>query len=85
MASLCRHPHGELLFANPNNNRQRIALTVRSSTDGGRTWSEGRLLDPRGCMYSCLTVLKDGRVGILYEVGDTLTFARFPLEWVTQD
>ena len=83
MASLIRHPHGELLFSNPNNATQRIAITIRASHDGGRSWSDGQLLDPRGCMYSCLTVLKDGRVGILYEVAGTLTFARFPLEWVT--
>ncbi len=84
MASLLRHPSGELLFSNPNSATQRIALTIRTSVDGGRSWSEGRLLDPRGCMYSCLTVLKDGRIGILYEVAGTLTFARFPLDWVKE-
>jgi BNR repeat-like domain/Carbohydrate esterase, sialic acid-specific acetylesterase len=85
MASLIRHPHGELLFANPNSATQRVALTIRTSHDCGRSWSDGQLLDSRGCMYSCLTVLKDGRIGILYEVGGTLTFARFPLDWVTPD
>ena len=84
MASLMSHPHGELLFANPNSATQRIALTIRASTDDGRTWTDGKLLDPRGCMYSCLSTLPDGRVGILYEVAGTLTFARFPLEWVTE-
>ncbi|MDZ4687473.1 MAG: sialidase family protein [Planctomycetaceae bacterium] len=85
MASLTRHPRGELLFSNPNSATQRIALTIRTSSDDGRSWSDGRLLDPRGCMYSCLTVLKDGRVGVLYEVAGTLTFARFPLDWVTEN
>ena len=91
MASLVRHPHGELLFSNPNSaTRQRVAMTIRASTDGGRTWSAGRLLDARPSSYSCLTVLRDGRIGILYETGDvgcceTLTFARFPLEWVTEN
>ncbi|MHA3772458.1 sialidase family protein [Verrucomicrobiota bacterium sgz303538] len=87
MASLIRHPHGELLFSNPNNSRQRVAMTIRASSDAGRIWSDGKLLDPRPSSYSCMTVLKDGRIGILYETGDkssveTLTFARFPLEWV---
>lgn len=87
MASLVHHPRGPLLFSNPASERQRKALTIRASTDGGKTWSAGRLLDPRPCAYSCLTVLADGRVGVLYECGDrssyeTLTFARFPLEWV---
>ncbi|WP_425613674.1 exo-alpha-sialidase [Anatilimnocola sp. NA78] len=82
MASLLRHPHGELLFSNPNSATKRIALTLRSSTDQGKTWTDGKLLDPRGCMYSCLTTLSDGRIGILYEVDNGLTFARFPLDWV---
>jgi sialidase-1 len=87
MASLVRYPDGPLIFSNPNSSSQRERLTIRTSTDDGRTWSDGRLLDPRPCAYSCLTVLKDGSVGVLYECGDkhyveTLTFARFPLEWV---
>jgi sialidase-1 len=82
MASLVRHPDGKLLFSNPNSTKHRVALTIRTSADGGRAWSDGRLLDPRGCMYSCMTILDDGRVGILYEVEGTLTFARFPLSWV---
>jgi hypothetical protein len=60
-------------------------MTIRASRDGGRSWNNGKLLDSRGCMYSCLTVLKDGPIGILYEVAGTLTFAWFPLAWVTED
>lgn len=87
MASLVSHPKGPLLFSNPNSAKQRVALTLRTSTDGGNTWSNGRLLDPRPCAYSCLTVLQDGSIGVLYECGDesnieTLSFARFPLTWV---
>ncbi len=83
-ASLIRHPHGELLLSNPNNPKRRDHLTIRHSKDDGKTWSEGKLLDPGFSMYSCMTVLRDGRIGVLYESGDTagLVFARFPLEWV---
>ena len=86
MASVIRHPHGELIFSNPNHAQRRVALTIRSSTDGGRTWSVGRLLEPGGSMYSCLTVLRDGRIGVLYESADAagLVFARFPLDWVQE-
>lgn len=86
MASVIRHPHGELIFSNPADAKQRQRLTIRSSLDGGRTWSRGRLLDPGGAMYSCLTVLADGRIGLLYESVDTggLVFARFPLDWVQE-
>jgi sialidase-1 len=82
MASLIQYPNGPLLFSNPNSPTKRVAMTVRASLDQGRTWTEGKLLDPRGCMYSSMSILKDGRIGILYEVADTLTFARFPLDWV---
>lgn len=87
MASLVHHPNGMLLFSNPNSAKQRVTLTIRTSTDDGKTWSDGRLLDPRPCAYSCMTVLKDGSIGVLYECGDkseieTIAFARFSLEWV---
>ena len=86
-AGLLRHSSGRLLLSNPDSSSQRLAMTLRTSGDGGRTWSDGRLLDPRPASYSCLTELKDGSIGILYECGDnyaaeTLVFARFPLAWV---
>ena len=81
MASLVRHPDGFLLFTNPRSERRREALTLRLSQDDGKTWTEGQLIDARPSAYSCLTVLSDGRMGILYECGDrsaneTLTFVR---------
>ena len=86
MASLIRHPKGTLIFSNPNNPKRRDTLTIRASTDDGKTWSSGKVLDPGVAMYSCLTVLRDGRLGILYESGDTasLVFALFPPEWVLE-
>lgn len=86
MASLIRYPNGTLIFSNPYHNKRRVAMTIRTSTDDGRTWSAGRLLDPNGSMYSSLTVLKDGRIGILYESTDAagLVFARFPLDWLEE-
>ena len=88
MASLIRHPAGPLLFSNPNSQTARIAMTVRASTDGGHTWNAGRLIDPGVSGYSCMTVLADGRIGMLYERGElnyheSLHFVRFPLEWIT--
>lgn len=87
MASLIRHPSGTLLFSNPNSASKRIALTIRASSDDGATWSVGRLIDPRGSMYSSMTVLKDGSIGVLYEGVDeknrlTLHFAKFLPQWV---
>lgn len=87
MASVVNHPDGTLLYSNPNSNSKRVAMTLRESRDGGRTWSEGRLLDSRPSAYSCMTILSDGEVGILYECGEksgieTLTFARVPRGWI---
>ncbi len=89
MAGLTRHPSGVVLLSNNNSNR-RERMTIRYSRDEGQTWSKGRLLDPRPAAYSCLATLANGEVGIFYECGDsgsveTLTFARFPLEWVTEE
>ena len=76
---------GLLLFCNPASTRQRARLTVRCSRDGGTTWSAGRVIDAGPAAYSCLAQLPDGDVGVLYERGgySTLTFVRFPLEWLT--
>ncbi len=93
-ASLRRHSWprdgrpGALLFSNPASTR-RDHLTVRVSHDDGRTWPVSRLLDPRPAAYSCLAVLGDGDVAILYEAGDrnpyeSLVFSRFPLAWVLE-
>lgn len=84
MASLIRHPRGALVLSNPDDPKERRTLTIRTSGDGGRTWSTGRVLEPGAAMYSSLTVLRDGRIGVLYERGleYSLVFARFPLDWV---
>ena len=87
MASLIQHSNGKLLFTNPNNSRQRKSLTIRTSTDGGRTWSRGTLLDPASAMYSCMAILPDGRIGLLYESGteEGLVFLRFPPELIVEN
>jgi sialidase-1 len=79
MASMIRTSKGALLFSNPNDVRNRVNLTLRKSADGGSTWDTGRVLDPGGAMYSCMTELKDGRIGMLYESVDAegLVFLRF--------
>ena len=85
MASLVSHPSGTLVFANPNHPKHRENLTIRTSLDG-RAWSGGRVLDPGGAMYSAMTILRDGQIGIVYESGSPrgLTFACFPLAWISE-
>ncbi len=88
MAGLTVHPSGLVLLSN-NNSTKRERMTIRYSADSGKTWSDGKTLDIRQSAYSCLAILPDGDVGIFYECGETgsvetMTFAKFPLDWVTE-
>lgn len=76
-----------LLFSNPAST-QRERMTIRLSYDEGRTWPVEKVLNPGPSGYSSLVELPDGKIGCFYEAGEsrfseTLTFARFNLEWLT--
>jgi sialidase-1 len=85
-ASLINHSSGVLLFSNPAVPKGRNHLTVRLSTDGGKTWPHSRLVCEGSSAYSSLAELPSGEIGLLYERDDYkhLTFARFPLAWVKE-
>lgn len=74
-----------LLFANPDSTSKRERMTVRISHDEGRTWPTSKLIDPGPSGYCCLTRLKDGRIGLLYERDNykRLTLVAFSLDWLT--
>jgi sialidase-1 len=93
MGSIISYPHpignarSALLFTNPASTLVRQKGTLRISLDGGRSWSQGKLLFPGNFAYSSLTVLKDGSVGCLFETGklhgyEKLVFARIPPAWL---
>lgn len=57
-----------LLFSNPAVKKGRSHTTIRSSIDGGCSWNSGLLLDEEeNWGYSCMTMIDDETVGILYE------------------
>ncbi len=59
-----------LLFCNPNSLKSRKNITIKASMDGGVTWPvENQVLldDEPSWGYSCLTMVCDDTVGILYE------------------
>jgi len=75
-----------LLFSNPAST-SRVNMTVRLSTDEGKTWPVSRTINPGPSAYSCLVVLPDTTIGCLYECGprsayQTVTFAHFTLDWL---
>ena len=76
-----------LVFVNPT--RGRTNLIVRVSADDGKTWSAGRTIQSGPAAYSGMAFLKDGTIGVLYETGkvhpyEKITFARFNLQWLTE-
>ena len=72
-----------LLFCNPAS-KGRENLTIRASFDEGKTWPVSKVIEPGPAAYSCMTRLKDGRIGVIYEGEDygTLTFVAFPVDWL---
>ncbi|MCC6698398.1 MAG: exo-alpha-sialidase [Candidatus Hydrogenedentes bacterium] len=76
-----------ILFSNPASEK-RENLTVRVSYDECATWPVGKTLWAGPAAYSDLVVCPDKSIGCLFERGEnspyeTITFAQFPLEWLT--
>lgn len=91
-ASLLRANKDLLLFSNPKSG-QRDHMTIRYSTDEGKTWSEGFEYDTRNCWgYSCLTMVDGETVGVFYETGHVapgngnhgIGFLRIPLKTILE-
>jgi sialidase-1 len=72
---------GALLYSAPADPVRRARMAVRVSQDGGISWTTGWTVSQRPAGYSDLVELEGGRVGLLYETGETspyetITFAR---------
>ena len=77
-----------LLFSNPAST-QRVNMTVRLSRDDGKSWVAFRTVYQGPSAYSNLVELGRGVVGLLYERGEKspyerISFARFPLRWLSE-
>lgn len=76
---------GALYFSNPASVK-RERMTVRSSSDDGRTWTGGRVLHEGPAAYSSLAPVGSKDLACLYECGEEdpyerIVFARFPRKW----
>jgi sialidase-1 len=71
-----------LIYANPADEKERINGTVKLSEDGGITWPYSRVVKEGDYMYSCLTILMDNNIGLLYEADEKIMFTKFTLDWI---
>ena len=73
-----------ILFSSPAG-PGRTHLTVRMSTDEGKTWPVGKLVYAGGSAYSNLVALPDGRIGVLYEKDgyERIVLVTLTLNWLT--
>lgn len=73
------------LHSNTATTSGRDELTVRLSEDDGANWPNRAVIKSGAAGYSTMSVLQDGSIGNLYEVGDTggIYFARLSKSWLT--
>ena len=72
-----------LFFSNPNDAKDRVNMTIKTSNDEGNTWDKlpSILLYNQAAMgYSCLTVIDNKYIGILYEGDGDLLFQKIPIK-----
>jgi sialidase-1 len=65
-----------LLFSNPASLKGRKNLTLRQSRNGGKSWSEGVVIEQGRSAYSDIVVLPKRSVGILFECGTKSPYER---------
>ncbi len=74
-------PEGDptLLFANPANPDSRSMLTLRGSTDEGKTWPHACELQAGPAAYSDLAVRSNGQIMCAYEAGEDNPYERIEM------
>lgn len=89
---MIRYPaaDGTLLLHSVPDHRTRRNVSIFMSRDEGRTWPEKRVVCPYESVYSSLTVLPDGTIGIYIEENPTaagceLWYMNFSLGWLMRN
>ncbi|MBI1288780.1 MAG: exo-alpha-sialidase [Flavobacteriales bacterium] len=65
--SLIRYDEKTILFCNPRHRTRRMRGTIYASLDDGITWPYRKIIYKDGFAYSCMAILPDGSIGILFE------------------
>lgn len=71
-----------LFFSNPDSKTDRVNMTIKASLDGGLTWPlayQKQIDSNSGYGYSCLTMVDQNTIGIVYEGIKELYFQKIPL------
>lgn len=89
MGSVIRYQFGEgvqNIIANVNaaDFKFRTKGVVRLSFDDGNTWPVAKKIPAGHYAYSCLTKMKNGKIGLLYETEHyrEIAFTSFDIEWI---
>lgn len=78
-ASLIRHQSrwGDyLIFSNPADPKERIKMTIKISTDYGKTWKYQKQIYNGPSAYSSLCSINENELGILYECGNNSPYEK---------
>lgn len=80
------------LFANPNNtygggrNHGTLRLGYYDQDKDGFVWIASRLVESSNYAYSCLSVIEDNKIGLLWEGKNLdINFSTFNLQWLMAD
>lgn len=76
-----------VVFVNAADKSNRKCGTVRLSEDDGETFAYSRILKEDDFVYSSLTQLPDGDIGILFEPDKEckeIVFTKFSLDWIKE-
>lgn len=85
-STLDGYTSNRILFSNPGSTSGRVDGTLRISYDEGQTWAYSKLYQEGDSNYSCISILPDGKIGLLYEVNHSLLrFKRFSIEDLTDN
>ena len=80
----------DMLLHSIPNSMDRRNVSIFCSYDEGKTWCSPKTICPTKSVYSSMTVLNDGTVGIYVEENPepedcSLWFMNFSMDWLTAD